>query len=107
MACEDAVVLAKCLRDLPDTASAFAAYETLRRPRVEHIVAQGARTSSTKTPGYLGSVMRDLVLPFVFRHMVTEKSLGWIYNHHIDWNAAIDASVVDVHAKSLRHIGAH
>ncbi|MFF4035012.1 FAD-dependent oxidoreductase [Streptomyces sviceus] len=36
MALEDAVVLAKSLRDAPDTDSALALYETLRRPRVEH-----------------------------------------------------------------------
>ena len=31
LAIEDAVVLAKCLRDLPDTKLAFATYERLRR----------------------------------------------------------------------------
>ncbi|WP_407699519.1 FAD-dependent oxidoreductase [Streptomyces broussonetiae] len=35
MALEDAVVLAKALRDLPDVPAAFAAYEGHRRPRVE------------------------------------------------------------------------
>ena len=44
MAIEDAVVLAKCLRDLPDVSRAFAAYEQLRRERVERVVAQGARS---------------------------------------------------------------
>jgi FAD-dependent urate hydroxylase len=48
MAAEDAVVLAKCLRDLPDVPQALAAYEGLRRRRVERIVAQGARTGSTR-----------------------------------------------------------
>ncbi|MCX4761730.1 FAD-dependent monooxygenase [Streptomyces sp. NBC_01275] len=36
MALEDAVILAKCLRDSPDVESALPLYETLRRPRVEH-----------------------------------------------------------------------
>ncbi|GHH17030.1 FAD-dependent oxidoreductase [Streptomyces lanatus] len=35
MALEDAVVLAKSLRDAPDTDAALTLYETLRRPRVE------------------------------------------------------------------------
>ena len=86
MAAEDAVVLAKCLRDLPDTARALAAYEQRRRGRVERIVAQGARTSSTKTPGPLARVLRDLMLPVVFKLLVTDKSLAWIYDHHIDWD---------------------
>ena len=41
MAIEDAVVLAKTLRDLPTPARAFAAYEHLRRKRVEQVVAAG------------------------------------------------------------------
>lgn len=36
MALEDAVVLAKSLRDAPDTETALSCYESLRRPRTEH-----------------------------------------------------------------------
>ncbi|MFF0160728.1 FAD-dependent oxidoreductase [Streptomyces sp. NPDC005263] len=36
MALEDAVVLAKSLRDAPDTETALSHYESLRRPRTEH-----------------------------------------------------------------------
>jgi len=87
MAAEDAVVLAKSLRDLPDVPQALAAYEGLRRKRVERIVAQGARTSSSKTPGPAGRVLRDLLLPVVFKFLVTDRSQAWIYRHHIDWDA--------------------
>src|SRR5215207_6825472 len=87
MAAEDAVVLAKCLRDLPDIPRALGAYERLRRSRVERIVAQGARSGSAKTPGPVGRVLRDLALPLVFRFLVTERSMAWIYDHHIDWDA--------------------
>jgi FAD-dependent urate hydroxylase len=89
MAAEDAVVLAQCLRDLPGIPQALAAYERLRRRRVERIVAQGARTGSAKTPGPVGRVVRDLALPLVFRFLVTERSTAWIYNHHIDWAAPV------------------
>jgi len=59
MAIEDAIVLAKCLRDLPDTERAFAAFEQLRRPRVERIVGHRARSSITKAPARsLGLVVR-------------------------------------------------
>jgi 2-polyprenyl-6-methoxyphenol hydroxylase-like FAD-dependent oxidoreductase len=91
MAAEDAVVLAKCLRDLPDIPQALAAYEGLRRSRVERIVAQGARTGSAKTPGPVGRVLRDLALPLVFRFLVTERSMAWIYDHHIDWDSPVAA----------------
>jgi 2-polyprenyl-6-methoxyphenol hydroxylase-like FAD-dependent oxidoreductase len=87
MAMEDAVTLAKCVRDQADIPQALGVYERLRRGRVESIVKQGARTSSTKTPGPIGRITRDLLLPLVFRFFVTDKSQAWIHDHHIDWAA--------------------
>jgi FAD-dependent urate hydroxylase len=89
MAIEDGVVLAKCLRDEPDVSRAFAAYERVRRARVERIVAQGARGSSQKTPGAVGRIVRDMLLPLLFRLVVTEKSFAWMYDYHVDWQAPI------------------
>jgi FAD-dependent urate hydroxylase len=91
MAIEDAVVLAKCLRDLPDIQQAFAAYEQLRRERVEHIVAQGARSSSGKAAGPIARVLRDLMLPVILKRVASsgEKSLAWMYGYHIDWNEKV------------------
>ncbi len=84
MAMEDAVVLAGALRDMPSIPGAFAAYERLRRERVEKIVAWGARGSSNKTPGTLGRVGRDLALRLFLRYVATEKSLGWMYDYRVD-----------------------
>ncbi len=51
LALEDAVVLAKSLRDTPDTDTALALYERLRRPRVEHnITVSGNISRGTHTP---------------------------------------------------------
>ncbi len=51
MALEDAVILAKSLRDAPDTDTALALYETLRRPRVEHnITVSGNISRGVPTP---------------------------------------------------------
>ncbi|MEV5174438.1 NAD(P)/FAD-dependent oxidoreductase [Streptomyces flaveolus] len=51
MALEDAVVLAKALRDLPDPRAACAAYERHRRPRTEHnMTVSGGLTRGTRTP---------------------------------------------------------
>jgi FAD-dependent urate hydroxylase len=91
MAAEDAVVLAKCLRDLPDIPRALEVYERLRRQRVERIVAEGARTGSAKTPGPVGRALRDLLLPLLFRFLITDRSLAWIYDHHLDWDAPATA----------------
>lgn len=89
LAIEDAVTLAKCLRDVPEVQRAFTLFEQLRRRRVERVVAQGARSSSSKAAGPVGRVLRDLMLPFVFRHVVTATSLAWIYEHHIDWDRRV------------------
>jgi 2-polyprenyl-6-methoxyphenol hydroxylase-like FAD-dependent oxidoreductase len=91
MALEDGLVLARCLRDVPGIPNAFSAFERIRRGRVERIVAQGARSSSSKAAGPVGRVVRDLLLPIVFRYLVTEKSQAWIYQHHIDWATPIEA----------------
>jgi FAD-dependent urate hydroxylase len=93
MAIEDAVVLAKCLRDLPDIQQAFVAYEQLRRERVERVVAQGARSSSGKAAGPIARVLRDLMLPVILKRVASsgERSLAWVYDHHIDWDEKVAA----------------
>lgn len=50
MALEDAVILAKCLRDAPDTGSALTRYEELRRPRVEHNITVSGNISRGVRP---------------------------------------------------------
>ena len=88
MAIEDAIVLAKCLRDLPNIPQAFAAYEQLRRERVERVVAQGVRSSSGKAAGPIVRVLRDLTLPVILRRVASsgERSLAWMYGYHVDWD---------------------
>jgi 2-polyprenyl-6-methoxyphenol hydroxylase-like FAD-dependent oxidoreductase len=89
MAIEDAVVLARCLRDLPDVRQSFAAYERLRRTRVERIVAHGARTSNSKAAGPLARVLRDLMMPIVLKRVANGGSLAWMHDYHIDWDTKV------------------
>ena len=89
MAIEDAVVLARCLRDLPDTREAFATYEKLRRKRVERIVAHGARTSNSKAAGPVARVLRDLMMPLILKRVASGESLAWMHAYHIDWDAKV------------------
>ncbi|MFC0005964.1 FAD-dependent oxidoreductase [Micromonospora siamensis] len=93
MAFEDGVQLARCLRDLPDVPAAFAAYEKLRRRRVERVVAQGKRVSGSKVPGPVGRLARDLAMP-IFARLTARNdgaALAWLYDHHIDWAAPVKA----------------
>ena len=89
MAIEDAVVLARCLRDIPDVPRAFAAYERLRRTRVERIVAHGARTSNRKAAGPVGRVIRDLMMPVILKRVANGGSLAWMHDYRIVWNEKV------------------
>jgi 2-polyprenyl-6-methoxyphenol hydroxylase-like FAD-dependent oxidoreductase len=59
MALEDAVVLAKSLRDAPTTQEALETYELLRRPRVERNIVNSARLTSSRAPGRLQRTLRS------------------------------------------------
>lgn len=83
LALEDAVELARCLRDRDSVGEAFSAYEEIRRRRVERVVAAGARSSSAKVPGPVGRVVRDAALRMVFRYVVTDRSVAWMSDHRV------------------------
>lgn len=112
LAIEDAVVLAKCVRDLRDVPRALAAYEELRRGRVERMVDQVSRGLSNKVPGRLayGSIpawdrarersaaareldarLRDVALRVVYRWFITQGTLQWSYDHVIRWTDPVAA----------------
>jgi 2-polyprenyl-6-methoxyphenol hydroxylase-like FAD-dependent oxidoreductase len=87
---ESAVQLARCLRDMPDVDTAFAAYERLRRERVEKIAAQAAKTNNQKAMGPLATRAMSLLMPLATRTFLKpEKMFGWTHRHHIDWNAPV------------------
>jgi 2-polyprenyl-6-methoxyphenol hydroxylase-like FAD-dependent oxidoreductase len=94
LAIEDAVVLAKCLRDLPTIEQAFAAYEHLRRQRVEQVVAQGEKSSNMKAAGPIARVLRDLILPRMLKRQASSgvDSLAWMFNYHIAWDTPVTST---------------
>jgi 2-polyprenyl-6-methoxyphenol hydroxylase-like FAD-dependent oxidoreductase len=94
MAVESGVQLARCLRDLPHHTDAFAAYESLRRARVERVIAAAARTNSDKAAGPVARVFRDLLFPIMMRTAFTpEKMFGWQHRYQIDWDAPVTAEL--------------
>ena len=87
LAIESSIQLARCLRDLPDPASAFRAYERLRRARVEAITKRGARTNSAKTPGPVRRKAMYALMPIFFKMMNFDKVMGREQRYRIDWDA--------------------
>jgi 2-polyprenyl-6-methoxyphenol hydroxylase-like FAD-dependent oxidoreductase len=85
MAIEDAVALAQCLRDNADPGRAFTVFETLRRERVERVVAQGKRNGSGKAAGPLAARIRDAMMPFILRRFATAEAQAWMHDYRIDW----------------------
>lgn len=75
LALEDAVTLARCLRDVRDTSEALAAYEHLRRDRAERVARGSAGTSANPAPPAPGTRM--------------EGPPVWLLDHHIEWNEPI------------------
>jgi 2-polyprenyl-6-methoxyphenol hydroxylase-like FAD-dependent oxidoreductase len=87
MAIEDAVTLARCLRDVPDTTAALHSYERLRRDRVERVVRTGFRESEPRVPGPLRRLLRDRAVT----RRTLDPDLDWLHLHHIEWGEAVTA----------------
>ena len=88
LALEDAFVLAKCLRDIPEASSAFSAFERLRRSRVEPILKQSRRTGQQKAPtGWLGRRIRDLILPIFLKSGA--RAANELYGYALDWEKRV------------------
>jgi salicylate hydroxylase len=78
MAIEDAEVLARTLRGAPNVASAFHAYETLRKPRARAIVDQAAKNGRIyHMPDGL-AFFRDTTLKLGLGSRLTDR-MAWIY----------------------------
>jgi len=87
LAIESAIVLARCLRDLPYD-QAFAAYEALRRPRVERVIKETTRKNSGKTAGPVGRVLFALAMK-VFTKLAKPEKMAWMFDYRIDWDAPV------------------
>jgi 2-polyprenyl-6-methoxyphenol hydroxylase-like FAD-dependent oxidoreductase len=92
MAEEDAIVLAKCLRDVLDTERAFLAYERSRRERVEKVVAYSRRIGQSKAVGNpVARWIRDQIMPLALKHFANTGSHAWLYTYHVDWDEKVAA----------------
>ena len=93
LAVEDAIVLAKCLRDREDYALAFATYERLRRARVEHMVKYGRSLGQAKVMTNPTKVwFRDLLMPFFLKHFANPAALDWVYSYKVDWDTIVEGT---------------
>jgi len=88
LAMEDAIVLAKCLRDVKVVPDAFETFEAMRRDRVEDIVEMSRETGNQKAPSNpVTRKIRDLILPFYLKRGV--ENFERIYSCRVDWNESV------------------
>jgi salicylate hydroxylase len=86
LAVEDAVVLAKCLRDAPSVGEALVRYEALRRPRTDRMLKVAGANRDAKVAGPVAARLRDVMMPLFFKRFA-EKGGAWMYDYDVEWNA--------------------
>ncbi|MGZ3676350.1 MAG: FAD-dependent oxidoreductase, partial [Ktedonobacterales bacterium] len=92
LALEDAIVLAKCLRDGEDLSQGFATYERLRRARVERMVRHGRSTNQAKVLTSPTQVwFRDTLAPFFLKVFANPAALDWVYSYQATWDEPVKA----------------
>jgi 2-polyprenyl-6-methoxyphenol hydroxylase-like FAD-dependent oxidoreductase len=86
LAMEDAIMLARLLRDRP-YAEAFAEYQRVRQPRAEAIVKYARLINSQKrvTKSRIGIAIRDWMMPKFLAKAADDTRNDWLYNHEIRW----------------------
>ncbi|AHH16104.1 FAD-binding monooxygenase [Nocardia nova SH22a] len=90
LAIESAIQIARCLRDFDDPATAFAAYERIRRPRVEKITARGAKINQSKTVGPVMRRLMPVMMPLATKAFKIDEVLAREQGYTIDWDAPVD-----------------
>lgn len=83
LAMEDAMELARCLRDVSDVPAAFYTFEQRRRPRVDRIFREARRQSNRKAPGPVAAWFRDRLLPLFIRFGAAAQNEAYAFR--IDW----------------------
>ena len=91
MALEDAAMLAKCLRDIPDMEQAFVTYEHLRRERTVKMYEVGERGDSGKyVTQPIQQWFRDIMTPIFLKLFANPKASDWMYSYRVNWNTKVE-----------------
>jgi 2-polyprenyl-6-methoxyphenol hydroxylase-like FAD-dependent oxidoreductase len=90
LAMEDAIVLAQCLRDLPEGEQAFTTYERLRRARVERVVHYGHSLGTWRPmTSPIQEWFWERLMPLFLKRSANPTALDWLYSYQVDWDAPV------------------
>jgi 2-polyprenyl-6-methoxyphenol hydroxylase-like FAD-dependent oxidoreductase len=96
LAMEDAIVLAHCLRDIPEWGQACATYDRLRRERVERVVQYARSLGSWRVMTNPIQVwFWELLMPFFLKRSANPTALDWLYSYKVDWGAPVGGTPDD------------
>lgn len=99
LALEDALCLARLLRDVPDGyEQAFKSFEQQRRSRVDAIALSAKRRASSK--GQLGPVglwLRDRMMSWLVPPMA-QREQRWMFGYRLSWLDAASSGSGELHA---------
>ena len=88
LAMESAMMLAKCMRDIPDVEDAFFTYQKLRQGRAKKIKKMSRRNVDMfSTRNLARRWIRNLILAIVLK--LTKNQQDDVYGYTIDWNEKI------------------
>ena len=94
LAIEDAMSLARCLRDLSNYEVAFDAYEGLRRKRAEKVVAYSRKLGTKKAIPSMAAWFRDLFMPLALKLFANSSPHDWIYSYRPVWEEKITENAI-------------
>lgn len=101
LASESAVELARCVRDQAGPATAFAAYERIRRARVEPIAARAAKINRAKAPEPVARILMPALMPLVMKTVLApERALGPVHRYTIDWDVPVTVGRRDLRTRA-------
>ena len=88
LALESSIVLAKCMRDIPDTRKAFAKYQQIRKPRVEKMILMARKQGKFST--MQNPIMKWLRAKFLSYMLKRGSSqIDEIYGYKVDWSKKV------------------
>ena len=88
LALESSIVLAKCMRDIPETQKAFAKYQQLRKPRVEKMVLLARKQGKFSTmQNPMMKWFRAKFLSYMAKH--GSSQFDEIYGYRVDWSKKV------------------
>jgi 2-polyprenyl-6-methoxyphenol hydroxylase-like FAD-dependent oxidoreductase len=94
LAIEDALVLARCLRDREEPGAAFTMLQRLRQRRVQRVIDDARRVNRRKAAGPLTRRIRHALMAAEAK-LAQPDADTWLYDHRIDFAAPVDRELAD------------